>query len=406
MQQILISSVLLTAIILLLSVIVLLARQWLGFSGTAIVRSEDGRTFSVASGRRLLWVLAENGIHLPAACGGKGACGQCRVRILQGGPQLSQMGAEHIKPEDAEAGDRLACMVRVWNDLLISIGTVALEVDDWECDTVSNRSISVYLKELKLRLPAGERIEFEAGDYVQVEVPPYRLAFRDIDIAQPYAGEWARLGLFDLASTVAEPTVRAYSMANPPAQDREIHLVVRIATPPASAPITTPPGRASSYLFSLRPGDRLTVSGPFGTFHATENDNEMVFIAGGAGIAPIRSIILDRLARQPSRRMSLWYGARDLQDLVYHQEFVSLAEQHGNFSIRVVLSNPLEKDRWKGDTGLVHSVVYERYLKDHPAPGEAEYYLCGPPLMTAAVLDMLDELGVETEHIFLDDFGS
>lgn len=406
MQQILVSTLVLMAIIFLLSVVVLLARRWMGFSGSASVSFTDGRVLSAAVGRRLLWLLADEGIHLPAACGGKGACGQCRVRILEGCPKLSQMGAEHINPRDAAAGDRLACMVRVWNDLLINIDPKALHTGHWWCEVVSNDSISVYLKKLILRLPEHQSIEFQAGDYVQVEVPPYQLAFRDLDIAPPYAEEWERLSLFTLESNVREPTVRSYSLANPPAEDHEIHLVVRIATPPASAPVATPPGRASSYLFGLRPGDHLILSGPFGEFHATSGDKEMIFIAGGAGIAPIRSIVLDRLLHQPDRRMSLWYGARDLPDLVFYEEFRRLADAHVNFRIEAVLSNPREDDDWSGETGFVHSAVYRNYLQDHPAPGDAEYYLCGPPLMTVAVLQMLDKLGVASDHIFLDDFGS
>jgi Na+-transporting NADH:ubiquinone oxidoreductase subunit F len=402
----LIASLLLTAIILVLSLVVLLARQWLGFSGTATVSIDDGRVMEVAAGRRLLWALADEGIYLPAACGGKGACGQCRVRVLKDCPELSLMGAEHINPPDAAAGYRLACMVRVWNDLAVSVESELRNVGHWDCEVVSNRNISVYLKELILRLPDRERLEFEAGDYVQVMVPPYQLLFRNIDIDAPYDKEWAHLGLFALESAVTEPTVRAYSFANPPRQDREIHLVVRIATPPASAPVTAPPGRASSYLFSLREGDRLAVSGPYGSFHATENDSEMIFMAGGAGIAPIRSLILDQFSRPSPRRMSLWFGARDLNDLVYFDEFERLADAHDNFSIQAVLSNPLAGDQWAGETGFLHAVVHERYLKTHPAPGEAEYYLCGPPLMTAAVLQMLDNLGVAATNILLDDFGS
>jgi Na+-transporting NADH:ubiquinone oxidoreductase subunit F len=406
LNQIFISTLVLTSIILLLAVIVLLVRRWLGFSGIATVSIENAGVLKVAAGRLLLWCLADEGIHLPAACGGKGACGQCRVRILKGYPKLSQMGAEHINPADAVAGYRLACMVRVWEDMLVSLGQENPDVGHWECEVVSNESLSVYLKKLILRLPAQDSIHFRAGDYVQVTVPPYQLAFENLDISSPYAEEWKRLGLLSLKINVLKPTMRAYSLANPPSLDREIHLVVRIATPPATSPVDTPPGKASSYLFNLKPGDRLTVSGPFGEFHASENEIEMVFIAGGAGIAPIHSIILDRFAQQPSRRMSLWLGARDLHDLVFYEEFQRLADQHQNFRFEAVLSNPRDDDNWSGATGFVHSVVHKNYLKDHPAPNLAEYYMCGPPLMTAAVLQMLDELGVAPENIFMDDFDS
>ena len=406
MQQILVSALVFTVIILILATLVLAVRRWLGFSGQATLSLDDGRVFPVGAGRKLLWVLSDLGIYLPSACGGKGACGQCRVRILEGAPEISQMGREHINPVDAAAGDRLACMVRMWDDLLLSVPQVGGDVSRWECTVVSNQSVSVYLKELILRLPENERITFQAGDYVQVEVPPYQLPFRDLEIAQPYVAEWQRLGLLDLESRVGEATVRAYSLANPPAEDQEIRLVIRIATPPASAPKGTPPGRASSYLFSLSPGDTLPVFGPFGTFHASDNDREMVLIAGGAGIAPIRSIILDRFRQQPGRKMSLWYGARDLHDLVYFEELEKLADVNENFTVQAVLSNPRESDHWEGPSGFVHSVVRQKYLSRHPAPGEVEYYLCGPPLMAAAVLQMLDDVGVARENIFLDDFGS
>lgn len=406
MQQIVISTLVFTVIVLVLSGLVLGVRRLLGFSGSVNVRFEDGRILEVGAGQKLLWALSEAGIYLPSACGGKGSCGQCRIRILEGCPELSLMGKAHINPADAAAGCRLACMVRVWDDMFLSAVEGAADTKKWSCTVASNRSISVYLRELVLDMPDGDTVDFRAGDYVQVEVPPYSLSFRDLDIDQPFISEWQRLGLLALSSSVDEPTIRAYSLANPPVENRQIQLVVRIALPPAAAPEGTPPGRASSYLFSLRPGDVVPVLGPFGGFHATESDSEMVLIAGGAGIAPIRSIILDRLQKQPGRRMSLWYGARDRQDLVYLDEFERLAVGHQQFTVQAVLSSPRENDEWQGETGFVHSVVHKNYLSTHPAPGAAEYYLCGPPLMSAAILQMLDELGVPGERIFLDEFGS
>jgi len=405
-QQILVSSLILTALVMALVLLVLLARRLLGAYGTVSVRVGEDRVLEVEAGRRLLWALADAGLHLPAACGGKGACGQCRVLIREGRPELSQMGAQHIGPEDAAAGYRLACMVRTWEDMRVSIAAGSLARGRWDCRVVSNRSISVYLKELVLALPEGERIDFEAGDYVQVEVPPYRLEFTDLAIDPPFDAEWKRLGLLRLVSEVPEVTIRAYSLANPPQQDREMHLVIRIATPPATAPLGTPPGRASSYLFGLRAGDRLTLSGPFGTFHATDDDTEMILIAGGAGIAPIRSIVLDQLARGATRRMSLWFGARDRYDLCYYEELEALAAAHDNFDVTAVLSEPRADDGWTGATGFVHAAVYAQYLERHPAPAKVEYYLCGPPVMAAAVIDMLAGLGVPRASIYLDDFGA
>ncbi|NND44431.1 MAG: NADH:ubiquinone reductase (Na(+)-transporting) subunit F, partial [Xanthomonadales bacterium] len=299
-----------------------------------------------------------------------------------------------------------ACMVRTWQDMHVVIDAAQRGRQQWICEVSSSRSISPYLKELVLRLPKGERIEFCAGDYVQVAAPPYQLDFADISIDPPFDLHWQKLGLTALKSQSGETTVRAYSLANPPRDDREIRLVVRIATPPVTAPADTPPGRASSYLFGLRPGESLPVTGPFGTFHATESQRDMVLIAGGAGIAPMRSIILDQLHRGTGRRMSLWFGARDRPDLCYHDEFLALAEQHGHFDFHAVLSEPAAGDDWTQATGFVHQVVYEQYLRGHPEPAALEFYVCGPPVMAAAVLGMLEGLGVPPEGILMDDFGS
>lgn len=406
MMDIMIPTALLTAIVVAFASLVLLARAKLGATGQVSIQLDDGKVISVEAGRRLLWALADAGIYLPAACGGKGACGQCRVRIDEGRPELSQMGATHINTADAQAGYRLACMVRVWQGMNIAIDETSLGSQQWRCTVTGNRNISVYLKELLLQLPEGERIAFRAGEYIQASVPPYRLDFADINIDPPFDAQWRRLGLNSLSSETRETTVRAYSMANPPRQDREIRLVVRIATPPATAPADTPPGRSSSYLWSLRPGDPLSVSGPFGDFHASDTDRSMVLIAGGAGIAPMRSIILDQLDRDTGRHLSLWFGARNRNDLCYFDEFQALAKQHDCFDFHAVLSEPDVADNWDGATGFVHAVVHEQFLGKHPAPQAMEYYLCGPPLMATAAMNMLDGIGVPPEQVFIDDFGS
>ena len=406
MQEVWVTSLLLTIIVVALSAGVLLARHFLGATGSVSVSINDRNAMASPAGQRLLWALADAGTYLPAACGGKGVCGQCRVKIEQGCPPLLATEAEHITPADAQAGYRLACMVRLREDMQVSIDPYLLQHRRWNCEVVSNRNISVYLKELTLRLPDQQRIEFEAGDYIQVEVPPYRMTFHEIEIDQPYVGQWERLGLFELESELNEPLVRSYSPASPPQEDQEIRLVIRIALPPAGARPGAPPGKGSSWLFSLKAGDHLWVRGPYGTFNASTNDSEMVMIAGGAGIAPIRSIILDQLARGTGRKISLWFGARNRQDLCYYGEFQELARQHENFSVNAVLSEPDANDQWTEATGFVHAVVHDKYLNNHPSPRKAEYYLCGPPVMASAVMHMLGRLGVDPKNIYLDDFQS
>ncbi|MBT8062267.1 MAG: NADH:ubiquinone reductase (Na(+)-transporting) subunit F [Xanthomonadales bacterium] len=404
LQEIVIASLLLMTIIVLLSLGVLAARKIMGVGGTVIVTVSHQRQIEARSGQRLLSALAEAGIFLPSACGGKGTCGECRVRIEAHCPEILPIESEHIDMADAASGVRLACVVRIRDPLQVSFESESLAAGHWDCEIVSSRFLSAYLKELILRLPADDRLVFDAGDYIQVEVPGHQLDFKDIEVSGSIDLEWKRLGLKRLKSSVNEPVVRSYSLANPPQQDREIRLVVKLALPPAHAPAGTPPGRASSYLFSLAPGDQLAVRGPFGTFNATDNDCEMIMIAGGAGIAPIRSILLDQLSRRTMRKISLWFGARTRSDLCYLEELECLAREHDHFELHPVLSEPAAGDHWNGATGFVHAVLYEQYLESHHDPGDAEYYLCGPPVMADAVLQMLEGLGVERNRIFLDDF--
>lgn len=402
--EIIIATLVLSTIVVLLSVGVLAARRIMGMGGTIRVTVNGDRQIEARSGQRLLSALSEAGIFLPSACGGKGACGECRIRIGANCPEMLPIEAEHIDPDDAAGGVRLACMVRIRDELDVSVENASLDTGHWDCTLVSTRFLSPYLKELVLKLPGEQKIGFKAGNYIQVEVPRYELDFRDIDADGAIGREWERLGLRRLKSGTDEPVTRSYSLANPPQHDREIRLVVKLALPPPHAPSGTPPGKASSYLFSLAPGDTLSVRGPFGTFNATDNDCEMIMIAGGAGIAPMRSILYDQLSRGTSRKMSLWFGARSRSDLCYQEELASLAGEHDNFSLHPVLSEPADNDNWSGDTGFVHSVLYRRYLEDHKNPRGVEYYLCGPPVMADAVLQMLDDLGVDRERIFLDDF--
>jgi Na+-transporting NADH:ubiquinone oxidoreductase subunit F len=394
-----------TALVLVLTALVLAARRRLEPSGTVTLTINNERTLEVDAGEKLLWALAAHGIHLPAACGGRGICGQCRVTVRSGGGPMLPTEAAHLRAEESAAGVRLACVVKIREPLRIVLSKAALEVQRWTCAVVSNRHVATYLKELVLALPGTEGIRFGAGDYVLLDAPPHRLAFRDFDVAAEYRDDWQRNRLFELESVTEDRTVRAYSLANPPQQNRQIVLIVRLATPPASAP-TAPPGQASSYVFSLKPGDVVTVSGPFGEFHATDSNREMLLIAGGAGIAPLRSIVLDQLARGTGRRLSLWYGARDVDDLCYEGEFRAAAEAHPNFDLHVALSSPRHPERWTGHTGFIHRVVHEQYLKNHAKPQDVEYYLCGPPVMTAAVVHMLEQLGVDRRNVYFDDFGS
>jgi Na+-transporting NADH:ubiquinone oxidoreductase subunit F len=397
--------VIFTVLVLALTALVLAARHRLEPSGRVAITLSDGRTLIVDAGDKLLWALAAHGIHLPAACGGRGMCGQCRVTVRSGGGQPLPTETAQLRDAERAAGIRLACMVKVREPLEIVVPASALHVQRWTCTVVANRHVATYMKELVLELPGTERIRFAAGEYVLLAAPPHRLAFRDFAIAPEYRDDWQRNGLLDLESETAEPVVRAYSLANPPQQDRQIALVVRLATPPASAPLA-PPGRASSYVFSLEPGDKVDISGPFGDFRATDTHKEMLLIAGGAGIAPLHSIVLDQLARGTGRKLSLWYGARDAADLCYQDTFRAAAAAHPNFTVHIALSSPRHPEAWSGDTGFIHRVVYERYLKNHPAPQDVEYYLCGPPVMTAAVVHTLEQLGVDRRNVYFDDFGS
>ena len=385
---------------------ILLARSQLVPSGNIRINVNGERDLSVPAGGKLLNTLTANELFLPSACGGGGTCGQCRLKVMEGGGALLPTEAAHISKRMAADGERLACQVNVDQDLRIEVPEDVFGVNKWECTVRSNDNVATFIKELILELPAGETIDFRAGGYIQIECPAYRLSFRDIDVPEQYRGDWEHFKLFGLESVVDTPDLRAYSMANYPDENSVITLNVRIATPPANAPEGTPPGVMSSYIFGLKPGDRVLVSGPYGEFFAKETDAEMVFVGGGAGMAPMRSHIFDQLRRLRSgRKMSFWYGARSLRETFYVEDFDMLARENDNFEWHVALSDPQPEDDWQGYTGFIHDVLYENYLKDHPAPEDCEYYMCGPPMMNLAVIHMLESLGVESENILLDDFG-
>jgi Na+-transporting NADH:ubiquinone oxidoreductase subunit F len=393
-----------TLLVCCLAALVLLVRRRLEPELDVQVTVNGQQVFTATTGDRLLWQLADEGVYLPAACGGRGACGQCRVIVEDGGGPVLPNEYAHITGPELRSGVRLACMVTVREALSVVLPPGTLEARRWQARVREIRHISTFLREIVFDL--DDTIAFRAGDYVLVEAPPGRIAYTGIDLAEEVATEWQRLGLTHLVAEISEPTLRAYSLANPPAEDRSIRLVVRIATPPLHAPDGVAPGKVSSYLFSLKVGDQAILSGPFGDFHIQPGEREMIFIGGGAGIAPINSMITDLLeTRRSLQTISFWYGARNVRELVFRKRLEYLAGQHANFRYVAALSAPEPDDRWDGPTGLVHRVVYDQYLSTHPHPEEAEYYLCGPPLMTGAVLAMLDDLGVDRESVHLDDFG-
>ncbi|MDZ7764197.1 MAG: NADH:ubiquinone reductase (Na(+)-transporting) subunit F [Melioribacteraceae bacterium] len=300
---------------------------------------------------------------------------------------------------------RLSCQVPVKSDMKIEVSPEVFDIKKWECTVTSNKNVATFIKELVLKLPEGENVDFRAGGYIQIEAPPHELDYKDFDVEEEFREDWDKYNVWQYKSKVTEDIVRAYSMASFPLEKGIIMLNVRIATPPPKLP-DVPPGQMSSYIFNLKPGDKVTISGPYGEFFAKDTDNEMVFIGGGAGMAPMRSHIFDQLIRLKSKRkMSFWYGARSVREIFYQEDFDKLAAENDNFTWHIGLSEPLPDDNWEGYTGFIHQIIYDNYLKNHPAPEDCEYYICGPPMMNSSVLKMLDDLGVEPENILLDDFG-
>ena len=395
-----------TAVVMLLVGVILAARSRLVATGDVDIVINDEKTIQVGAGGKLLGALGDAGILVASACGGGGTCAQCRVRIDSGGGEILPTERTHITRREAAEGDRLACQVAVKQDLRIRVPEEVFGVKKWRCKVRSNHNVATFIKELVLELPPGEGIDFRAGGYIQIECPPHQLRYEDFDVEDEYRSDWDRFKLWDIGSKVTEPVMRAYSMANYPVESDIVMLNVRIATPPPGAGPNVPTGQMSSFLFNLKPGDEVIVSGPFGEFFAKDTESEMIFIGGGAGMAPMRSHIFDQLNRLNSRRkMSFWYGARSLREMFYAKDFDDLQAKHDNFEWHVALSDPQPEDNWQGLTGFIHNVLYDEYLSSHPAPEECEYYICGPPAMNAAVLKMLEDQGVEPENILLDDFG-
>ena len=405
-SEILLGVGMFTVIVLSLVVLILVARSGLVSSGDVTIEINGERKITVPAGGKLLQTLAGQNIFLSSACGGGGSCAQCKCIVESGGGEMLPTEEAHFTRRDASEGWRLSCQTPVKQDMKIRVPEEVFGVRKWECTVESNFNVATFIKELTLRLPEGESVDFRAGGYVQLECPPHEVAYKDFHIQDEFRADWDKFNLWRFVSRVNEPVVRAYSMANYPGEKGIVKFNIRVASPPPKGGDNIPPGKMSSWVFNLKPGDKVTVYGPFGEFFAKETDNEMVFIGGGAGMAPMRSHIFDQLKRLKSqRKISFWYGARSLREAFYVDEFDQLAKENPNFTWTLALSDPLPEDNWKGPTGFIHNVLYENYLKDHPAPEDCEFYMCGPPVMNAAVIKMLTDLGVERDSIFLDDFG-
>ncbi|MBZ9611114.1 NADH:ubiquinone reductase (Na(+)-transporting) subunit F [Rheinheimera maricola] len=396
-----------TLVVLALVIIILVAKSKLVAAGDIIIsiNGDPAKAIKTKAGGKLLGALADNGIFLSSACGGGGSCGQCRVHVHAGGGEILPTELGHITKGEAREGCRLSCQVNVKSDMSIEVEEEIFGIKKWDCAVISNDNKATFIKELKLQIPDGESVPFRAGGYIQIEAPAHHVKYKEFEIPEQYRGDWERFKFFSLESKVDEETIRAYSMANYPEEEGIIMLNVRIATPPPNN-LTLPCGKMSSYIWSLKEGDKVTISGPFGEFFAKETEAEMVFIGGGAGMAPMRSHIFDQLRRLKSKRkITFWYGARSKREMFYVEDFDMLAAENDNFTWHVALSDPQPEDNWSGYTGFIHNVIYENYLKNHKAPEDCEFYMCGPPMMNKAVINMLKDLGVEDDNILLDDFG-
>ena len=406
MLDVLLGVAMFTLVVLALVALILAAKSQLVASGSVNILVNEQKTLEVPVGGKLLGALSDEGIFVSSACGGGGTCAQCRVKVVAGGGDILPTERTHISRREAREGDRLSCQVAVKQDMKIEVPPEAFETKKWLCRVRSNRNVATFIKEFVLELPAGESVGFKPGGFIQIEVPPHEVNYRDFDIEEQFRGDWDKYNMWRYVSKVDEPVIRAYSMANYPGETGIIMLNIRIASPPPRAPEGTPPGKVSSYIFGCKPGDEVTISGPYGEFFIKDTDAEMVYIGGGAGMAPLRSHIFELFKeRRTGRKVSYWYGGRSSRELFYVDEFREIEREFPNFSLNVALSEPLPDDNWTGYTGFIHQVLLDKYLQDHPAPEDIEYYICGPPMMNQAVFNMLDNLGVEKENIAYDDFG-
>ena len=405
MLEIILGVIAFTAIVLILTLFVLGASRLLVPSGECTIRVNEKLTLTTSIGQRLLDVLSLAGIHLPTACGGAGTCGLCKARVTNGGGEAKPQETGLLSRKEIANGVRLACQVPILNEMAVEVDDIYFGVKTWQCTVLSVRQLATLISEIVLELPEHEICEFRPGSFVQITCPPYQLNYADLLIDEAYGESWNKSGLRSLKASTEETVTRAYSVANKPGDDRVIRLNVRIALPPPNAS-NMPPGIVSSWLFSLKPGDEVEVTGPYGLFFVEPSEKEAIFIGGGVGMAPLYAQILDLLKTGHShRKISYWYGARSKRELYYDDEFEQLQSEHDNFNWHVALSEPEAKDNWQGHNGFIHKVIYDEYLASHTAPEDCEYYLCGPPLMVRGVLAMLDNLGVDADAIHYDDFG-
>ncbi len=398
------------AIIWLVVALLLFVRRKLVPEGKVKITINGEKEIEHERGCTLLQALADEQVFVPSACGGGGSCGTCKGKVLAGGGEILPTELAHISRKMAEDHYRLFCQVKVREDMRIEIPKEFFGIKKWTCTVVSNHNVATFIKELVLKLPEGESMDFRSGGYVQLDIPRCVVKYADIEVDETFRGDWEAMGLFALKMRNTADTVRAYSMANHPAENNIVMLNVRIAIPPVNRKTRkmekVNPGVSSSYIFSLKPGDKVTVSGPYGDFFVQDTDREMMFIGGGAGMAPMRSHIFDQFKnKHTQRKTTFWYGGRSRKELFYQDEFEQLATEHDNFSFHIALSDPQSNDNWTGYTGFIHEVIYENYLRNHPNPEDIEYYICGPPMMLQAVLKMLDSLGVTPDMIHYDDFG-
>ncbi|OUR99871.1 NADH:ubiquinone reductase (Na(+)-transporting) subunit F [Halobacteriovorax marinus] len=407
MNEIILGVLMFTVVVLALVLIILFAKSKLVSSGNIKLTINGEKTVEIPAGGKLLNALADQKLFVSSACGGGGTCGQCKVNVHAGGGEILDTETSHITKKEAKEGCRLACQVSIKEDMEIEVEDEVFGVKKWECTVLSNHNVATFIKEFKIGLPAGESVPFKAGGFIQIERPAgLTIDYKNFDIEEEYRADWDTFKVWDNISTVEDETIRAYSMANYPEEEGMILLNIRIASPPPRSPKGTPPGKMSSYIFDCKPGDKVTISGPFGEFFARETNKEMVFVGGGAGMAPMRSHIFDQLKRiKTDRKMSFWYGARSKREMFYIEDFDMLQRENDNFYWHCALSDAQPEDKWEGYTGFIHQVLLDEYLKSHPAPEDCEYYLCGPPIMNKCVIDMLIDLGVEAEDIMLDDFG-
>jgi Na+-transporting NADH:ubiquinone oxidoreductase subunit F len=405
MFEVILGVAMFTLIVLALVVVILAAKARLVASGDVAITINDQKTMQVPAGGKLLGALADAGIFVSSACGGGGTCGQCEVKVLSGGGDILPTERTHISRREAREGCRLSCQVAVKQDMRVEVPPEAFETKKWHCKVKSNHNVATFIKEFVLALPPGEEVGFKSGGFIQIECPPHEIAYKDFNIEEEYRADWDKYDVWRYVSKVDETVSRAFSMANYPGEKGIIMLNVRVASPPPRLP-NVPPGKMSSWIFSRKPGDEVTISGPYGEFFIKDTDAEMVYIGGGAGMAPLRSHIFELFKnRKTKRKVSYWYGGRSLRELFYIEQFRAIEEEFPNFTFNIALSEPQPEDHWEGYTGFIHQVLLDNYLKKHPAPEDIEYYICGPPMMNQAVFKMLDDLGVEKENIAYDDFG-